>query len=69
MDTPLKQILESEGRKLTWLADQVGVQKSDVWRWVHGLHRPVEATQQRIADALGRHVDDVFPPEPDREAA
>lgn len=58
--TRLGQILREEGRRQSWLADQVGVHESLVSRWVHGLQVP-EAMQGPIAEALGREVADVFP--------
>lgn len=62
-DTALKRILDEQGRRQDWLAAQLGTDNTVVWRWVHGLHVPVEATRERIAELLGRQVDDVFPPE------
>lgn len=64
IETPLGRILAEEGRKLTWLALQVGASKQEVWRWVHGLHVPVAAMQGAIADALGRPVEDLWPDAP-----
>ncbi len=61
IDTPLKRILQEEGRRQTWLAAQIGVRPDQLNRWVHGLHEPIDATKQAIAEALGRPVDDLFP--------
>jgi len=59
--TPLKRILESEGRKQTWLARTTGIAKADVNRIANrGMH-PTEDEAQRIAAALGRQVCEVFP--------
>ena len=65
--TRLKQILEGEGRKQTWLAEQIGVERSLVNKYVNGLIPP-DDVKARIAATLGREVDDVFG-EPARSAA
>lgn len=61
LNTPLKRTLDEQGRRQTWLAEQVGVDARQVWGWVHGLHVPAEPTRQRIACALGRHPEDLWP--------
>lgn len=57
IETPLKRILEAEGRSQTWLARTIGVKRQQVWMWVNGIHVPVEPTREAIADALCRHAD------------
>lgn len=69
METELKRILTSEGRTQSWLARTVGVDRSQINRYVHGIHRPDLATRRAIADALGRHEVAVFPPDPEEIAA
>lgn len=69
LNTPLKQALDADGRRQTWLADRLGVDARQVWGWVHGLHVPGQATQNRIAEILGRDVADLWPSEPQQEAA
>ncbi len=64
IETPLGRVLAEEGRKLTWLAAQVGASKQEVWRWVHGLHAPVPSMQERIANALGRDIGELWPDAP-----
>lgn len=61
VDTPLKRILEEQGRRQDWLAREVGVNITTVWHWVHGINRPSPANQAKIAKALGREVEEVFP--------
>jgi transcriptional regulator with XRE-family HTH domain len=58
--TRLKEILDDEGRKLTWLADRIGTSRSLVSAYCNGLHVP-EDRKAQIAEALGRKIDDVFP--------
>lgn len=57
--TRLEQILEVEGRKQTWLAEQVGVTRSAISQIVGGYHAS-DATREAIAEALGRKIEDVF---------
>lgn len=66
--TPLRAILDEEGRKHIWLANKVGIDKSRLSLIVNGLHVD-DATQAAIASALGRHVDEVFPSATRQEAA
>lgn len=56
IETPLKQVLKAERLQQTWLADQLGVDKGQVFGWVHGLHLPAQPTRQRIADAICRET-------------
>lgn len=75
IDTPLKRILDDEGRRQTWLAARLSeilkrpIDRSEVNRWVNGVHIPEKATRDAIAEALGRTVDELFPPQPDERAA
>ncbi len=59
-ETTLARILREEGRKQIWLADVTGIGKNQMGLYVRGLHCPPER-QQKIAAALGREVDEVFP--------
>jgi len=59
--TRLAEILELEGRKQTWLADQLGVRRATISAYVNGLHVPQDR-REAIAEALGRTVRDVFGP-------
>lgn len=58
--TPLKRVLQSEGRKQSWLAEQVGIDQPTLSRIVNGLHCD-EGTRQKISAALGREVCDLWP--------
>lgn len=58
--TRLQEILDSEGRKQSWLADQVGVTRATISLYCNGLHVP-DDRKTAIAEALGRKLDDVFP--------
>jgi transcriptional regulator with XRE-family HTH domain len=58
--TRLKEILDEEGRKQTWLAEKTGLSAGAINNYAHGLHCP-DDKKQLIADVLGRDVADVFP--------
>lgn len=60
-ETPLKRILEDEGRTQAWLARRLGVKPQQVGIWVHGIYRPLPETQEAIAAALGRTVEELWP--------
>jgi hypothetical protein len=60
--TPLRQVLDAEGRRQSWLADLVGVDRADMNRAVNrGMHLG-DDKHQAIADALNRRVEELFPP-------
>jgi DNA-binding XRE family transcriptional regulator len=59
-ETPLRRILREEGRKQSWLAAQIGVNKTQMSNWSRGLYCPPDK-QVAIAKALGRKVNEVFP--------
>lgn len=58
--TPLRRVLEDEGRKQSWLAERIGIDPAQLSRIVNGFHAP-EATRDAIADALGRETSELFP--------
>lgn len=60
--TRLGEILDSEGRKQSWLSERTGIDTGTLSRYVNGLHVP-EDRQRAIAEALGRELEDVFPDE------
>lgn len=60
--TPLRHILSEEGRKQSWLAERTGIHYSRLSLIVNGLH-PSQSEAKAIAEALGRSVKAVFPPE------
>ncbi len=61
--TPLKRLMVAEGRRQSWLADKIGKNQSEVSRIVNRGLVPDEETQQAIAKALGRKVEDFWPVE------
>lgn len=59
--TPLKRILEDEGRRQSWLARITGIDQADISRMANrGMH-PSQDEAQRIAAALGRQVSELWP--------
>lgn len=69
IETPLKRVLDQEGRRQTWLAEQISaalgkhVDSRQVFSWVHGIHVPEHATRDAIADALGQTPEALWPDE------
>jgi DNA-binding transcriptional regulator YdaS (Cro superfamily) len=59
--TRLKHILDTEGRRQTWLADQLGVGRSIMCQWCSGHKKVPQHRRAQIAKALGRNESDVFP--------
>lgn len=56
----LKEVMEAEGRKQTWLAQVIGVDRSQVSKYVNGL-MPPEPTRAAIAEALNRETGELWP--------
>jgi transcriptional regulator with XRE-family HTH domain len=68
--TPLKRIMLAEGRRQSWLAAQIDKDQSEVSRIVNRGLMPDAETQQAIAKALNRKVEEFWPAEsPAHEAA
>lgn len=64
--TPLRAELDEQGRTQKWLVRElakagVKIDASQVSDYCGGKHLPQPSTRLAIADALGRHVDDLFP--------
>lgn len=58
--TPLRQLLDEEGRKQSWLAARTGLHTSRVSLIVNGLH-PTQAEAEAIAQTLGRDIAELWP--------
>lgn len=59
--TPLKAVLEEEGRKQSWLSERTGIPQPRLSQIVNGHWNADEPTRAAIAAALGRHVDELWP--------
>jgi lambda repressor-like predicted transcriptional regulator len=59
--SPLKRILQAEGRRQTWLAAQVGIDPADLNRIVNRGLIPNEKTRLAIAAALVRDPSELWP--------
>lgn len=46
----LKDWIKSEGRKVTWLADTIPVNRSHLHQWLNGTYIPREVYRIRIAE-------------------
>jgi transcriptional regulator with XRE-family HTH domain len=56
----LAQVLGEQGRKKSWLASQLQVDRSTVTRWVKGVSQPTRRNQANIAKLLGVPVKEIF---------
>ncbi len=59
--TPLKRILQDEGRRQAWLAERAGLDQATLSRIVTGRLVPTDREREAIAKALGRDVDELWP--------
>jgi lambda repressor-like predicted transcriptional regulator len=59
--TPLKRIMQDEGRRQSWLAQRIGKDQAEVSRYVNRGMVPPEETRQAIADALDREPAELWP--------
>jgi DNA-binding transcriptional regulator YdaS (Cro superfamily) len=46
----LRDWLDSGGRKITWLADAIPVNRSHLHQWLNGRHMPREVYRRRIEE-------------------
>jgi transcriptional regulator with XRE-family HTH domain len=70
VETPLRSIMREQGRTQKWLAEEVAkrtgrdtVDYAQISDYCRGVHLPQLSTRLAIAQALGRHHDDIFPAE------
>jgi hypothetical protein len=54
----IKEWAAQEGRKLSWLADQVPVGQSDLSRWLNRKATPRRIYRARLAEITGLQVTD-----------
>lgn len=57
----LQEIMTTEGRRYNWLAGQVGVSPAHLSRVISGERPLTRKLAERIATALGRNIETVFP--------
>lgn len=58
--TKLNAVLAEQGRKKSWLAEQLHVDRSTVTRWVKGDTRPTRRRREVIAVLLSHSVAELF---------
>ena len=61
MGTKFDQVMEEQGRKATWLAEQTGFSSALISRVRSGERRPSPAFKRAAAKALEMTVDELFP--------
>ena len=59
--TKLRQVMEQQGRRHVWLAEQIGVSPSHVTRVMNGERVPGPDFRERAAELLGVTADELFP--------
>ena len=52
--------IEKRGFKKKWIADQLGVSKNVLSRWIHGHSKPSLENAFKLARILDCKVDDLF---------
>lgn len=60
MECKLGEILEVEGRKITWLAEKSGVNRNTIHNYANGAAPSLDKAYE-IARALGKTVYDIWP--------
>lgn len=58
--TKLSLILSEQGRKKSWLAAQLKVDRSTITRWVKGETTPRKRRKTQIARLLDINVNEIF---------
>lgn len=51
--TPLERVMDAQGRKQVWLAEQVGYQPRAVRAWMRGKRVPKRPVAEKVAELLG----------------
>ena len=59
--TKLAQVLAKQGRKKSWLAEALHVDRSTITRWVKGETNPREWRKVQIARLLGLPIRKLWP--------
>lgn len=61
MGTKFDQVMEEQGRKATWLAEQTGFSSALISRVRNGERRPTTAFKRAVAKALEMDESELFP--------
>jgi DNA-binding XRE family transcriptional regulator len=61
MKNNLEEILKEQGRKITWLANQVGVHRTTITRIISGAPPQIDLAY-KIAKELNKSVFEIWPP-------
>jgi len=56
----LKKVLESQGRRLRWLADELGLSYQTIWNWCHCHTKPTYDKVIQMAEVLGIQPEDLY---------
>jgi hypothetical protein len=58
--TRLKEVLDEQGRKGTWLATTACVTPGTAYNWISGRTKPDDLRKTIISKALGKSVQELF---------
>lgn len=67
--SPVEQVLEQQGRSLSWLARQTDVSQSYAWRMLHGERPVTPEFRAATVRALGVPESFLFPVAPAEQAS
>lgn len=56
----LKKAIDSSGRKKNWLAKQMGISYSSLWRQLNGSRKLKAETVAQIASLTGKTPNEIF---------
>ena len=59
--TPLAEAIHAKGFRQNWIANKLSVMPETVSRWTNGHSRPSALRQQKLADLLGKQIEEIFP--------
>lgn len=59
--TPLELAITEQGLRKDWIADQLGVSKSALSKWLSGERSPSAENQKALALLLRRKPEELFP--------
>ncbi len=60
----LEKVLDSQGRRKKWLADELGVSSQTIWNWCRGDHNTTYDKVIQMAEVLGIAPEELYEDEP-----
>lgn len=56
----LEKVLESQGRRKKWLADELGVSSQTIWNWCKGNTKPPYDKMLHMVEVLGVAPEELY---------